>query len=78
MKTIISKDAVIKTITKDLIESPTIIQVNKFTEEASRDLSKGFSEAHNTGQPIIPVKIDSYGGQAYSLLAMIAALPKNA
>lgn len=72
MKTIISKDAVIKTITKDLIESPTIIQVNKFTEEASRDLSKGFSEAHNTGQPIIPVKIDSYGGQAYSLLAMIA------
>ena len=30
--------------------------------------------AHNTGQDIIPVVIDSYGGEVYSLMAMIAAI----
>ena len=33
--------------------------------------------AHNTGQKVIPVVIDSYGGQVYSLMSMIAAI-KNA
>ena len=33
--------------------------------------------AHNTGQDIIPVVIDSYGGQVYSLMSMIGAI-KNA
>ena len=33
--------------------------------------------AHNTGQDIIPVVIDSYGGQVYSLMAMIGSI-KNA
>ena len=32
------------------------------------------SQAHNTGQPVIPIVIDSYGGQVYSLMAMIAAI----
>ena len=30
--------------------------------------------AHNTGQKIVPVVIDSYGGEVYSLMAMIAAI----
>jgi ATP-dependent Clp protease protease subunit len=30
------------------------------------------SLAHSTGQSIIPVVIDSYGGQVYSLMSMIA------
>ena len=30
--------------------------------------------AHNTGQKVIPVVIDSYGGEVYSLMAMIAAI----
>jgi len=33
--------------------------------------------AHNTGQKVIPVVIDSYGGQVYSLMSMISAI-KNA
>ena len=30
------------------------------------------SKAQNTGQPIVPVIIDSYGGQVYSLMSMIS------
>ena len=32
------------------------------------------SDAHNTGQPVIPIVIDSYGGQVYSLMAMISEI----
>ena len=30
------------------------------------------AKAHNTGQPVIPVIIDSYGGAVYSLMSMIS------
>ena len=30
--------------------------------------------AHNTGQNVIPIVIDSYGGQVYSLMSMISAI----
>ena len=30
--------------------------------------------AHNSGQKVIPVVIDSYGGQVYSLMSMIGAI----
>tara|TARA_R100000808_G_C2144465_1_gene152239 strand:- start:1870 stop:2355 length:486 start_codon:yes stop_codon:yes gene_type:complete len=33
--------------------------------------------AHNTGQPVIPIIIDSYGGQVYSLMHMIAAIESS-
>lgn len=56
---------------------PIIIRVNKFDEESAEKFIKQVGEAHNTGQPVIPIVIDSYGGQVYSLMAMIAAI-KNA
>ena len=51
-----------------------IIRVNKFDEESAEKFIKLVGEAHNTGQPVIPIVIDSYGGQVYSLMAMIAAI----
>ena len=30
--------------------------------------------AHSTGQKVIPIVIDSYGGQVYSLMSMISAI----
>ena len=33
--------------------------------------------AHNTGQKVIPVVIDSYGGQVYSLMSMISAIKNS-
>ena len=58
----------------ELRKSPVVIHVNKFDEESAEKFIKLMSQAHNTGQPIIPVVIDSYGGQVYSLMAMIAAI----
>lgn len=49
-----------------------VIRVNKFDEESAKKFSDSMSEAQNTGQPIVPVVIDSYGGQVYSLLSMVA------
>jgi ATP-dependent Clp protease protease subunit len=61
----------------ELRKPPVIIRVNKFTEDSAKKFSNEVAQAHNTGQEIIPVVIDSYGGQVYSLMAMIATI-KNA
>ena len=51
---------------------PTIIRVNKFDESAAKAFSAAMTRAQNTGQPVVPVIIDSYGGQVYSLMSMIS------
>ena len=61
----------------ELRKNPVIIRVNKFDEESAKKFSQEVAQAHNTGQKIIPVVIDSYGGQGYSLMSMISAI-KNA
>ena len=58
----------------ELRKNPVIIRVNKFDEEAAKKFQNEIALAHNTGQKIIPVIIDSYGGQVYSLMAMISAI----
>jgi ATP-dependent Clp protease protease subunit len=56
---------------EDLIDLPSVILVNKFDEPAAKEFRDNFAKAINTGQKIIPIVIDSYGGQAYSLLSMV-------
>lgn len=51
---------------------PTIIRVRKFNEEAANKFSVELSKAQNSGQPVVPVIIDSYGGEVYSLMSMIS------
>jgi len=58
----------------ELRKPPVIIRVNKFDEEAAKKFDQEIAQAHNTGQKIIPVIIDSYGGQVYSLMSMISAI----
>ena len=58
---------------KKLIEDlPIVIRVRKFDEAAAKEFSELMSLAQNTGQPVVPVIIDSYGGQVYSLMSMIS------
>ena len=57
-----------------LRHNPVIIRVNEFTEGSAADFSKKIGLAHNTGQNVIPIVIDSYGGQVYSLMSMIASI----
>ena len=58
----------------ELKKSPVIIRVNKFDEDSASKFAAEMAKAHNTGQKVIPVVIDSYGGQVYSLMSMIAAI----
>ncbi len=58
----------------ELRKSPIIIRVNKFDEESAKKFATEIAAAHNTGQSVIPVVIDSYGGQVYSLMSMISAI----
>ena len=58
----------------ELRKPPVIVKVNKFTEESSKKFHQDMAMAHNSGQKVIPVVIDSYGGQVYSLMSMISAI----
>lgn len=55
----------------DVVSLPKIVYVNKFTEESLKEFKKDFNEAKNTGQEIIPIVIDSYGGALDALTGMI-------
>ena len=58
----------------ELKNSPVIIRVNEFTEESAKEFANKIAAAHNTGQKVIPIIIDSYGGQVYSLMSMIGSI----
>jgi len=58
----------------ELRKQPIIIRVNKFNEKAATEFAHKMASAHNTGQKVIPVVIDSYGGQVYALMSMISAI----
>ena len=57
-----------------LRKDPVVVRVNKFDEESAKKFDEAISSAHNTGQKIIPIIIDSYGGSVYSLMSMISTV----
>ena len=61
----------------ELRKNPVIVRVNKFDEESAKKFNDSVAQAHNTGQSVIPVVIDSYGGQVYSLMSMISAIKSS-
>ena len=61
----------------ELRQNPVIITVNEFTEESAQKFHNEMCAAHNSGQKVIPVEIDSYGGQVYSLMSMIGAIKSS-
>ncbi len=62
---------------KELLNGVHIIRVNSFDEDAVKSFSSSFSMALQTGQPVIPLIIDSYGGDIYSLFAMADIISKS-
>ena len=58
----------------ELRSDPVIVRVNAFDEESAALFTYMVSLAQSTGQPVIPVVIDSYGGDVYALLSMISAI----
>jgi len=72
MKAIVKISPLIKEV--EFRYKPVIITVNEFTEKTALEFSAKMTLAHNTGQKVIPIVIDSYGGQVYSLMSMIAEI----
>jgi ATP-dependent Clp protease protease subunit len=72
MKTTITTSPLLKE--PELRKAPVIVRVNEFNNKAAKEFAAQISAAHNTGQSVIPVIIDSYGGQVYSLMAMISSI----
>jgi ATP-dependent Clp protease, protease subunit len=58
----------------ELRKSPVIIRVNKFDEKSATEFAAKMALAHSTGQKVIPIVIDSYGGQVYSLMSMVSSI----
>lgn len=52
------------------VKKPLVVRVNDFDEASVAKFAKQMSAADDTGQHIIPIIIDSYGGDPYALLAM--------
>ena len=61
----------------ELNNNPVIVTVNKFDEDSAQEFRNKVSMAHNTGQKVVPVVIDSYGGQVYSLMSMISTIKQS-
>jgi len=59
---------------EDLIDLPMTILVNKFDEASAKEFREQFAKAVNTGQKIIPIMIDSWGGGVHSLLSMLGSI----
>ena len=75
MKAIIKASKLLKEY--ELRSPPIVITVNEFNEKAAREFTSKMSAAHNTGQKVIPIIIDSYGGEVYSLMKMISAIKNS-
>ena len=61
----------------ELRHQPVIITVNEFNEKSAKEFTSKMSAAHNTGQKVIPIIIDSYGGEVYSLMKMVSAIKNS-
>ena len=58
----------------DLRKNPVIITVNKFNEDSVKKFRGDMNMAVNSGQSVVPIVIDSYGGQVYSLMSMVSMI----
>lgn len=64
-------DPLIRCKHSELLEVPTIVRVKKFDEDGSKDFIEQMEKALNSGQTFIPIVVDSFGGQVYTLMEMI-------
>lgn len=56
---------------EELIRLPTVIRVNGFGEEDVKEFIESLRRAEEAKQDIVPIIINSYGGNVYSLLSMM-------
>ncbi len=60
-----------------LVREPKVVTVREFNEDGYKKFDQDLNDAHRTGQSVIPVVIDSYGGECYSLTGMIGMIQSS-
>ena len=66
-------DPALKDRVNAIIE-PVVITVKKFDDAGVDEFRKKINESYLTGQPVLPVIIDSYGGSVYGCLDMVSQI----
>ena len=61
----------------ELRQDPIMINITSIDEETAAEFREAMSMAHNSGQEVIPIVIDSYGGNIHSLISMIDAIKSS-
>ena len=56
----------------------TVYVTGEFDEDTATQFAQDLSAANNTGQSVVPVVINSGGGDVYSLMMMVAAIRSSA
>lgn len=75
MKILTKIDPLLRFIKLDeVFTEPRVVRVKNIDEEGLEHFEADMREAHQTGQPIIPVMIDSYGGETYACLGFISCI----
>lgn len=59
---------------EEIMDVPVVITTTKFDEASAKEFRDSFTRALNTGQGIVPIVIDSFGGSVYNLLSMCATI----
>jgi ATP-dependent Clp endopeptidase proteolytic subunit ClpP len=59
------------------IKQPIIIEVNEFTEESATKFAHQMAYAQQSGQTVIPIVIDSYGGDVMALFRMMSIVQSS-
>ena len=74
MKNLVEVSHLIRSKRIELIDMPIIIKIGEISENNADIFVREMSKAHNTEQPVIPVLIDSFGGDVYALMTMISCI----
>lgn len=59
------------------VTKPNYIYVTKFNKDAAKEFKKDFNEAEQRGQEIIPIVINSPGGDVESLIQMMSIIENS-
>lgn len=59
---------------KGEVPTPVVIRVTDFEGDDVEKFSEAMDKAHTTGQPVVPVVIDTDGGNAYDLISMVSII----
>jgi ATP-dependent Clp protease protease subunit len=57
-----------------ILGTPTVINLHRVDEDSARKLRQSLDEAVRADQPLVPIYIDSFGGDVYAMMSIIDSI----